>query len=55
MIHADFTTGITLSVYLGYGKGRAPLLLENVKTDASVAVDVRMENLCSERNLYRGN
>lgn len=37
--------------YLGYGKGRAPLLLEDVKTDATIAINVRMENFCTEGNL----
>ena len=37
--------------YLGYGKGRAPLLFEDVKTDTAIAVNVRVENLCPEGNL----
>lgn len=37
--------------YLGYCQSRAPLLLENVKTDATIAVDVRVENLSTEGHL----
>uniref|UniRef100_A0A2P2LWB3 Uncharacterized protein MANES_05G205200 n=1 Tax=Rhizophora mucronata TaxID=61149 RepID=A0A2P2LWB3_RHIMU len=36
---------------LGYCKGRAPLLFEDVKTDASIAVDIWVENLRTEGNL----
>lgn len=38
--------------YLGYGKGRAPLLLEDVKTDTTIAINVRVKNFCPEGNLY---
>ena len=37
--------------YLRYGKGRAPLLFENVKTYTAIAIDVGMENFRPERNL----
>jgi hypothetical protein len=32
-------------------QSRAPLLFENVKAYTSIAVDIRMEDLCLERNL----
>lgn len=38
--------------YLGYGKSRAPLLLQNVKTDAAITVDIRVIDLGAERNLH---
>ena len=38
--------------HLGYGKRRAPLLFQNVKTDAAIAVDIRVVNLGAERNLH---
>ena len=34
-------------------QSRAPLLFENVKAYTSIAVDIRMEDLCLERNLWR--
>ena len=37
--------------YLGDCQGWAPLLFKNIKADAPVAVDIRMENLGSERHL----
>ena len=37
--------------YLGYCEGRAPLLFEDVKADATIAIDVGVEHLCSEGNL----
>lgn len=36
---------------LWYGQSRAPLFLENVKANAAVAVDVRVEHLGAERDL----
>ena len=38
--------------YLGYGKSRAPLLFQNVKTDAAITVDIRVIDLGAERNLH---
>ena len=37
-----------LTHYLRYGKGRAPLVIENVKANSTSAADVRVENLCAE-------
>ncbi len=37
--------------HLGYREGRAPLLFEDVKADATIAIDVGVEHLCSEGNL----
>lgn len=36
---------------LGYGQRRAPLLLQNVKTDTAIAVDIWVENLGPKSNL----
>lgn len=41
-----------LDHHLGYGKCRAPLLFENVKTDAAVTVDIWVINLGAEGNLH---
>lgn len=38
--------------HLGNGKCRAPLLFQNVKTDAAITVDIRVINLGAERNLH---
>jgi len=37
--------------HLGDGKSGAPLFFEDIKTDASVAVDVRVEDLSLKGNL----
>lgn len=37
--------------HLGDGKCRAPLLFQNVKTDAAITVDIRVIHLGAERNL----
>lgn len=42
-----------LANYLGYCKGRTPLLFENIKADASVAINVGVEHLGSEGNLHK--
>lgn len=36
---------------LGYCQGRTPLLLQNVETNTTIAVDIWVKNLCSECNL----
>lgn len=36
---------------LGYGEGRAPLLLQNIEANATVAVNIGMKDLCPECNL----
>ena len=36
---------------LAYGKGWAPLILENVKADSSIGVDVAMIDACGEVHL----
>lgn len=46
-------TWLKAAHYLGYGKGRAPLLFEDVKTDATIAINVRVENFCPEGNLHK--
>lgn len=38
--------------HLGDCKSWAPLLLQNVKANATIAVDVRVENLCPKSNLH---
>lgn len=38
--------------HLGNGQGRTPLFLQNIKTNAPVAVNIWMENLGSECHLY---
>lgn len=38
---------------LGDRQSRAPLLLKNIKAYASIAVDIRMEDLCLKRYLKR--
>lgn len=38
--------------HLGYGKCRAPLLFQNVKTDTSITVDIWVINLGAEGNLH---
>lgn len=43
------------ALYLGNCKSRAPLLFQNVKTDTSIAVDVRVKYLCSKGNLAKHN
>lgn len=40
------------TIYLGYGKGRAPLLLQNIKTNSPIAIDIGVKDLCPECNLY---
>lgn len=42
-----------LDIYLGYGQGRAPLFLQNVKANAAIAVNVRVKHLCPECNLHK--
>ena len=42
---------LDIKVYLRNCQRRAPLLLENIQTNASVTVDVGMEDLCAKRNL----
>lgn len=37
--------------HLGYCEGRAPLLFQDIKADATIAVNVGVEHLCSEGNL----
>ena len=37
--------------HLGNGEGRAPLFFQNVKANASIAVDIRVEHFCPECNL----
>lgn len=39
--------------YLGYGKGRTPLLLQNIKADATITINIRVEDLCPECNLHK--
>lgn len=39
--------------HLGYGKCRAPLFFQNVKTDAAITVDIRVINLGAESHLHR--
>lgn len=39
--------------YLRYCKGRAPLLLENIETNATIAVNIGVENFCPKGNLSR--
>ena len=36
---------------LGYGEGGAPLLLQNIEANATIAVNIRVKDLCPERNL----
>lgn len=36
---------------LGNCQGRAPLFFQNVETNTAIAVDIWVENLCSESNL----
>jgi len=38
--------------HLGDSKSWAPLLLQNVKANTTIAVDVRVENLCPKSNLH---
>lgn len=37
--------------YLRYGKSGAPLLLQNIKAYAAIAVDIWVKNLCPESHL----
>lgn len=39
--------------HLRNGQGGTPLLLKNIKADASVTIDIWVENLCSESNLHK--
>lgn len=41
------------TINLGYGKGRAPLLLQNIKTNAPIAIDIGVKDLRPECNLYK--
>lgn len=45
--------GYNIKNDLGYGKGRAPLLLQDIKTNAPIAIDIGVEDLCPERNLHK--
>jgi len=38
--------------HLGNGEGRAPLFFQNVKANASVAVDIRVKHLRPKCNLW---
>lgn len=38
--------------HLGDCKSWAPLLLQNVEANTTIAVDVRVENLCPKSNLH---
>ncbi len=40
-----------VSIYLRNGEGRAPVILEDVKTDLSLAVDVAVVDSCLEGHL----
>jgi len=37
--------------HLGYGEGRAPLILENVQADSTIRVDVTVIDTCGEMHL----
>lgn len=40
---------------LGNGKSWAPLFLQDIKANATITVDVRMENLCPESYLQKND
>ena len=42
-----------VSIYLRNGEGRAPVILEDVKTDLSLAVDVAVVDSCLEGHLVQ--
>jgi hypothetical protein len=47
----DIYMSANMQVYLGDGKSRAPLFLQNIQADAAIAVNIWMEHLCLECNL----
>jgi len=43
--------GANTEQHLGYGEGRAPLILENVKANSTIRVDVTVIDTCGEMHL----
>lgn len=41
-----------LNSNLGYGESRAPLLLQNIQANATIAIDIWVKDLCPECNLH---
>jgi hypothetical protein len=42
---------LLLNNNLRYSEGRAPLLLQDIKANATIAVDIWVKDLCPESNL----
>lgn len=40
---------------LRYGEGRTPLFLQNIKTNAPIAIDIGVKDLRPESNLHKPN
>ena len=43
--------GANTEQHLAYGEGRAPLVLENIKTNTPIGVDVAVVDACGEVHL----